>query len=210
MPTKKKTPTKKKLTKAEIAARAQERARTKMRIAICKDVLKLIAPQSKRKITVEQSNGFMVMPGKVPHKTEQAAKKIKNCTVCALGSMMLADIDRNNHLTFAQLARLQDEKWSGFSDVPRSAAVGRLKKFFTVDELDAIESVFEDSPYDLRFNADIDEDPKPVCTPALMKVADRSFNADVQRLRAMMNAIIKDRGKVLSDEYQAFLASSRR
>ena len=57
------------------------------------------------------------------------------CEVCALGALLLADIDRNNHATVGKM----------FLYNSRDMVEKRLKKLFSSNELRAIEAVFENS-----------------------------------------------------------------
>lgn len=128
--------------------------KTKMKLAILKDARKIISynnaivPRMANcfvKLTTKVSNNLDALKVEKWSKTEadkqfhtSVLKKSKKtvCQVCALGTLFLADIDRNNHATVRDIVDLHS----------RDQIEERLKNLFTADELQAIEAVFENIP----------------------------------------------------------------
>lgn len=150
----------------------------KQRVAIAKDVIKQMAA---RKIKPRINYGYIDLEEKVLDAEDSQVCDIlakQQCTVCALGAMMVTAVQRANKLKVKDL----DSWWCNELDyIDQPDCLSYLGKFFPSEQLDAIEAAFEgwdpiehDLPFKKRF------------APRL-----RSATA---RMTAVMENIVKNKG----------------
>jgi len=115
--------------------------RMKMRVSIAKDVLKMIAADKIEPTHGTYLDGVGVGSFSKTSRAQLDAKlKRAKCEVCALGSLFVAEVIKNDKLTCGIFAQA--------SDLDRQGAMReRLAPFFTVEELESIEGAFEGRDY---------------------------------------------------------------
>lgn len=163
-------------------------SKAEKRVQIAKDVLlqieaKRIKPQAGVYIQAKVKNTFAF--GKewddpIINEKEQVQDTLKNatCDACALGSMFICAVDRHDRLriknlnTFAVSAYPKDK--NAEIELGGSDMYDYLSKFFSSDQLVAIEDAFEGDYKDI--------------------------SSDKKRLKAIMNNIIKNNGKFVRDD----------
>lgn len=119
------------------------------RVAIARDVLKQI---KKKKILPMHSCyvDSIIYKGNSEIRFDQniqlnkITSKIKDCEACAVGSLFLCAIDRNNHFDLKQAKLLHDGS-GGYPEIQMSPKpiFAYLKRFFTIKQIQLIEIAFE-------------------------------------------------------------------
>ena len=131
---KKKTKTKKKLTK------------TQMRVAVAKDV---IAQLKSRKLIAQAGTycdlGTSIFPEDKDRQVNEVLKD-KTCTVCALGGIFVAQVNRFNDLKVCEVPNLRarfDNGSCGETTLYDDQIRDYIRKVFTPTQMSLIETAFE-------------------------------------------------------------------
>ncbi len=110
-----------------------------------------------------------VSPQEVDKEISEVFAKMKSCNACALGSVFVCAVDRADKLKLKDLygedelkSSDQMEKIDISEKADQSEMHEYLKKFFSLDQLEAIEAAFECDESDSKFNSydynNIDDD----------------------------------------------------
>lgn len=133
--------------KKSIEKKPVKKTKSEMRIAIAKDVLKLL---NTRRLTATPGTYLQsstVITEKDVEKDRQFGAKLKNCRVCALGAMFVAEVDLNDRLGCKRLFDEGDIQVEGTINLNRPLLTDRLKPFFSMRALSDIERAFEDEQF---------------------------------------------------------------
>lgn len=174
---------------------------TQRRVAIAEDV---IAALRAKRYTAEQSNGYVttkVSANNLVSKADLAslndgveveidlqsalAKNMKSCTVCAKGAMFVAAVEKFDRLKVT-VGDQNDDVLEQFND--DDAVCDHLENYFSREQLDLIEEVFEETNYS-----------QYVCDKSDLARATIIINNPdaTSRMIAIMENIVANKGKLV-------------
>ncbi len=172
-----------------------------VRVAIAKDVLRWI--ETKRFLV---KKGYYVVdqefdeykdvgPALITKEdvdTNADAKEImqdRNCRVCALGACFLASLDRYNNVGCSDLVANYGNNYHKGQSLSQFDTMKYLKRFFAPEQLDLIEAAFE---MNVCHRVVLERDNIELLKAK--KWGDEYFNNPTERLEAIMENIIDNRG----------------
>jgi len=167
------------------APKPVKKTKAEMRIAIAKDVLKLL--NTKRVSATPGTYLYQDSEGvttKDVLKDTQFSKRLKKCEVCALGAMFVAEVDINDKLGCKFMVEENEVRVDSKSiQLGREIMVKRLSPFFSKAALNNIENVFEGNDY----------------------FWNTTYPDHKKRLQAIMNNIIRNDGTFLRNKEASFV-----
>lgn len=166
-------------------------------VDLAKDVLRLL----KAKKFIPESMVYMTIPIELVNKfggqslqDVMKKKRYKPCTVCALGSLFLAHIDKFNEADIPTTSRTNyrfgDQHDITFNN--QEYMISRLSPFFTKRQLLLIEHAFEGRKVNIRPTEYIADSPDAINAAEYFH---KQYKTPKKRLEAIMRNIIKNDGK---------------
>ena len=153
--------------------------KNQQRVSIARDVIKMLK-NKKIKAGSIYFDALKIDPiefANFPHKDVHLVVDSTQCKVCALGGMLAATVMKVDGMKFNYSQ----------PDIPRNEVIKKLKDYFSIEQLDLIESAFECQETDRYYSH----------VSAWGKAVDfgNKFKSKTKRMRMIMENIIRNNGE---------------
>lgn len=180
------------------------------RVAIAKDALsqlgiRLVAERG----TYVQSEAFTTVDTPPNTQLQKLFGKMQECTVCAKGALFVCAIDRANKL---KIENLELPRMLRGGSVATQDLENYLGRFFSVHQLDLIESAFEKIEMvenEFQTDDEADEVDEAVEFGELFYNELTSAKDDENRLRAILENIIVNKGTFVPSQHPELVTTTK-